>query len=140
MNAQVFVEYKSAEKAALVVNMIEFNHNCMHRAWPFKLPSLEGLASTLHSFLGEAWACKFDLKDCHLSVHLPPDVVNTLKLAGYVVVYVPFGWHQALGLVQHLIGHVLETLDRESIIIIQYLDDILLVGKYHPVLSAAAAP
>ena len=34
-----------------------------------------------------------------------------------------------------MISHVRESVDRESIIVVQYLDDIVLVGHHHPTLS-----
>ena len=36
-NAQVFVKYKSQEKAALIVNVVNFNHGCAHKARRFCL-------------------------------------------------------------------------------------------------------
>ena len=47
----------------------------------------------------------------------------------YALVRVPFGWHQARGLVQHLIAAVLSELPDTQVVIVQYLDDILLVGS-----------
>ena len=44
-------------------------------------------------------------------------------------VRVPFGWHQAPGLVQHLIGALLFELRDTQVVIVQYLDDILFVGR-----------
>ena len=46
----------------------------------------------------------------------------------YALVRVPFGWHQAPGLVQHLIAAVLSELPDTQVVIVQYLDDILFVG------------
>ena len=42
---------------------------------------------------------------------------------------VPFGWHQAPGLVQHLIATVIAHVDPGGVVVVQYLDDILVVGK-----------
>ena len=47
----------------------------------------------------------------------------------YALVRVPFGWHQAPGLVQHLIGALLSELPNTQVVIVQYLDDILFVGR-----------
>ena len=47
----------------------------------------------------------------------------------YALVCVPFGWHQAPGLVQHLIAAVLSELPHTQVVIVQYLDDILFVGR-----------
>ena len=48
----------------------------------------------------------------------------------YAIVLVPFGWHQAPGLVQHLIARMLSALRPSSVLIVQYLDDVLFVR--HP--------
>ena len=42
---------------------------------------------------------------------------------------VPFGWHEAPRLVQRLIATVVGHLDLGTVIILQYLDGILLMGK-----------
>ena len=47
----------------------------------------------------------------------------------YALVRVPFGWHQAPGLVLHLIADVLCGLPDTQMVIVQYLDDILFVGR-----------
>ena len=57
---------------------------------------------------------------------------------------VPFGWHQAPGLVQHLIATVIAHVDPGDVVVVQYPDDILVVGKHkeevhqvtHDVISA----
>ena len=46
-NARAFVRYKSLAKCALIIDMQEFNHACLFKARPFRLPSLEGLAGLL---------------------------------------------------------------------------------------------
>ena len=46
-NASVFIQWKSAAKAALILNMKNFNHTCAYKALRFKLPTLEGLANLL---------------------------------------------------------------------------------------------
>ena len=43
---------------------------------------------------------------------------------------VPFGWHEAPGLVQHLIATVIAHVDPGVVVVVQYLDDILVVGKH----------
>ena len=40
------------------------------------------------------------------------------------MVRVPFGWHQAPGLVQHLIATVIAHVDPAGVVVLQYLDDI----------------
>ena len=128
----VFEKYKSQEKAALIVNMVHFNHACVHKACRFCLPTLEGLAHSLHNICADPWVCELDLKNCYRSVHLPASLVNCIRVAAstdrYAIVRVPFGWHEAPGLVQHLIDRVLSSLPPTAVLIIQYLDDILFVG------------
>ena len=41
----------------------------------------------------------------------------------------PFGWHQAPGLVQHLIATVIAQVDPGGVVVVKYLDDILVVGR-----------
>ena len=112
--------------------MVNFNHVCAHKARRFRLPTLEGLAHSLRNICADPWACKLDLKNCYWSVHLPPSLVNCIRVAAgtnrYAIVRVPFGWHQAPGLVQHLIDRVLSSLPPTAVLVIQYLDDILVVG------------
>ena len=50
-NAQVFVKYKSHEKAALIVNLVNFNDACAHKARRLRLPTLGGLAHSLAMFV-----------------------------------------------------------------------------------------
>ena len=139
-NAQVFVKYKPEEKAALIVNMIQLDHQCAYKARPFRLPTLEGLAATLRRFFGQAWAYKLDLRNYYWSIHLPLHLMNSIRVAAgsarYAIIRVPFGWHQAPSLVQHLISRVLNSIDPKSIVIIQFLDDILFVGSARTVLRA----
>ena len=47
----------------------------------------------------------------------------------YALVRVPFGWHQALGLVPHLIAAVLSKLRDTQVVFVQYLDDIPFMGR-----------
>ena len=47
----------------------------------------------------------------------------------YAVVCVLFGWHQAPGLVQHLIAALVSNLPDAQVVVVQYLDDILFVGR-----------
>ena len=64
-NAQVFGEFKSTEKCALILNMQAFNQACKFKSRPFKLPTLEGLAIALRQYYTAPWACKIDLKNCY---------------------------------------------------------------------------
>ena len=43
-NTQVFVNYMSQKQAALIVNMVIFNHASAHKGRQFRLPTLEGFA------------------------------------------------------------------------------------------------
>ena len=106
----------------------------MFKARPFRLPSLEGLAGLLHSVQGGggAWGAKTDSRYCCWSVHLHPAMARAVCLAAagttYALVRVPFAWHQARGLLQHLISAMLSELLDTQVVIVQYLDDILFVG------------
>ena len=126
-NAEVFVKWKSERKCALIVNMKMFNKGCKYKARPFKLPSLEGLAVLLRDPGGRGggagggggglWGTKLDIANCYWSVELPPPpLANTIRVAAqghtYAFLRVPFGWHQAPGLVQALISDLLGDLGR----------------------------
>ena len=91
---------------------------------------------------GWAWGAKIDLSNCYQSVQLPPAMAGAVCVAvvgtTYALVRVPFGWHQALGLVQHLIAAVLCELPDTQVIIVQYLDDILFVGRGRQVTTRVA--
>ena len=116
----------------MIVNMSKFNGQCAYKAQKFCLPSLEGLALLPRQSNNNAWACKLDLKNYYWSVHLPPQLLNSVRIGAggdrYCIVRVPFGWHQAPGLVQHLISRVLATVPSDTVVVIQYLDDILFVS------------
>ena len=135
-NAQVFLKYNSPEKATMIVNTSKFNGQCAFKARKFCLPSLEGLALLLRQSNNKAWARKLDLKYCYWSVHVPPQLLNSVRIGAggyrYCTVRVPFGWHQARGLVQHLISLVLATVPLDTVVVIQYFDDILFVSKDRP--------
>ena len=53
-NAQVFIKHNSDTKAALIMNLVAFNHTCAHKARKFRLPSLEGLCGVLREVGGGA--------------------------------------------------------------------------------------
>ena len=144
-NARALVKYKSLAECELIIDMQAFNHACSFKARPFRLPSLEGIAGLLRSVQGGAWGAKIDLSNCYWSVHLPPAMVGAVRVAGqwpsgttYALVRVPFSWHQALGLVQHLIAAVLSELPDTQVVIVQYLDDILFVGRDRQVTTRVA--
>ena len=141
-NAEVFVKWKSERKCALIVNMKMFNKGCKYKARPFKLPSLEGLAVLLRDLgkrgggagggggaVGHQTGHSELLLECGAP---PPPLASTIRVAAqgrtYAFLRVPFGWHQAPGLVQALISDLLGDLGRGGVVVVQYLDDILFVG------------
>ena len=132
-NARAFVYYKSLAKCALIIDIQAFNHASSFKVRPFRLPSLEGLAGLLRSVQGGGGGATIDLSNCYWSVHLPPAMAGAARVAAAgttcALVRVPFGWHQVPGLVQHFIGAVLSELPGMQVIIVQYLDDILFVGR-----------
>ena len=69
---------------------------------------------------------KIDLSNCYRSVHLPPAMAGVVRVAAAgttcALVRVPFGWHQAPGLVQQLIAAVLSELPDTQVVIVQYLE------------------
>ena len=56
----------------------------------------------------------------------------------YAIVRIPFGWHQAPGLVQHLVARVLSAIEPEPTLIIQYLDDLLFVDANYACVKTTA--
>ena len=73
------------------------------------------------------------MANCYWSIHLPPNLTRAIREGvgdrSFAIVRVPFAWHQAPGLVQHLIATVIAHVDPEGVVVVQYLDDILVVGK-----------
>ena len=132
-DTQVFVKHKSDTKAALVTNLVAFNHTCAHKARKFKLPSLEGLCGVLREVGGGARATKLDLQKCYWSIVLPPQLQRAIHVGvqgtTVAVVRVPFGWHQAPGLVQHLVASAIAKVPVGMVVVVQYLDDILFLGR-----------
>ena len=92
-------------------------------------PSLEGQAALLRSVPGGAWGAKIDLSNCYLSLCLLCGMAGAVRVAAasttYVLVRVPFGWHQAPSLVQHVIGAILFELLDTPVVAVQYLDNML---------------
>ena len=76
---------------------------------------------------------KIDLANCYWSIHLPPHLTRAMRVGvgdrSFAIVRVPFGWHQAPGLVQHLIATVIAHVDPGGVVVVQYVDDILVVGR-----------
>ena len=91
---------------------------------------------------GGGRGAKIDLSNCYWSVHLPPAMAGAVRVAAagtkYALVRVPFGWHQALGVVQHLIAAVLSELPDTQVVVVQFLDDILFVGRDSQVTTRVA--
>ena len=87
-NAHVFVKHKSDTKAALIMNMVAFNHTCAHKARRFKLPSLEGLCGVLRE-VGGLWRPRWT---CRTAIG-PSSYRHGYNERSVVVVRVPFGWH-----------------------------------------------
>ena len=127
-----------------------YNRRCRVKARGFKLPSLEALAVLMRTCAGANGPChedglrgaKLDIANCYWSVCLPPDVVGAIWVAAgnctYALLRVPFGWHQAPGLVQALIADLLRDLDPDGVVVVQYLDDVLFIGRDRAQVAAVA--
>ena len=149
-NAEVFVKWKNERKCALIVNMCMYNRRCRFKARRFKLPSLEALAVLVRTCAGASgpchedglWGAKRDIANCYWSVCLPPDLAGAIQVAAgnrtYALLRVPFGWHYAPGLVQALIADLLRDLDPDGVVVVQYLDDVLFIGRDRAQVAAVA--
>ena len=131
-NASAFVKWKSEAKAALILNMKALNHTCAYKARRFKLPTLEGLADLLHA-VGGGGRQNLTWRTATGQSTSPPHVTRAIRVGvgnrSFAIVRVPFGWHQAPGLVQHLIATRIAHVDPGGVVVVQYPDDILVVGK-----------
>ena len=115
------------------MNMKMFNKGCKYEARPFKLPSLEGLAVRLRDLGGGgggaggggggAMGNQTGHSKLLLERRAPPPLTNTIRVAAqghtYAFLRVPFGWHQAPGLVQALISDLLKDLGRGGVVVVQ---------------------
>ena len=114
--------------------MQAFNSTCLQKARRLKLPSSERLSYILHNLGSGAYATKVDIPVCYWSVLSPETLQQAIHIGAgsytYAILRVMFGWHQAPGLVQHLIATLLQHVDKEAVIVIQYLADILCVSHY----------
>ena len=98
-------------KCALIPNMQAFIGTCSEKARRFKLPSLERLSYILHSLGSGAYTTEVDIGNCYWSVLLPETLQQVVRIGAgshkYAIFRVRFGWHEAPGLVQHLIATLL---------------------------------
>ena len=64
----------------------------------------------------------------------PPHLTRAIRAGvgnkSFAIVRVPFAWHQAPGLVQHLIATVIAHVDPGGVVVVQNLDNNLVVGKH----------
>ena len=108
----------------------------VHPLPPSRCPRVAALLSTLASqglvsvVGGDANAEVFvkwkSERKCALIVNMK--MFNKGCRYKYAFLCVPFGWHQAPGLVHALISDLLGDLGRGGVVVVQYLDDILFVG------------
>ena len=149
-NAEVFAKWKNERKCAVIVNIRMYNHRSCFKARRFKLPSLEALAVLMRTCAGASgpchegglWGAKVDIANCYWSVCLPPDLAGAIRVAAgnrtYTLLRVPFGWHRAPCLVQALIADLLRDLDPDGVVAVQYLDDMLFIGRDRAQVAAVA--
>ena len=99
---------------------------------PFKLPAVSKL-------LGKHgdWAfAKLDISNAYWSCHLPGDWAKLFTCGfgdgknckKYHLVTLLFGWNRSPVIFQKLISDVLSGLDGDKVLLLQYLDDVLVVG------------
>ena len=73
----------------------------------------------------------------------PPHLTKVIHVGvgnrTFAIVRVPFGQQQAPGQVQHLIATLIGHVDRGTVIVVQYLDGILLVGEDQQALTDVTA-
>jgi hypothetical protein len=157
-NAEVFVKHKSAEKAALIINMRALNARCPTPPPKFRLPTLIEIGAILHTHqaAGGAAIATLDLANCFWSIRLPPSNVGCVRvgtpLHTYALLCVPFGWTHAPGLAQQVVQRHLfslapaclttapsaPTTGSPFVSTCQYLDDAALVSSSPVSLQAHA--
>ena len=87
----------------MIFDMRYFNASCAYKARPFRLLTLEKLVAPMPSIPGGAWAAAIDLANCYGLVRMPEELLEAVRVATstgtYTIIRVPFGWHQAQGVV-----------------------------------------
>ena len=116
--------------------MKSFNHSSSHKARPFRLPSLQGLDRLVSQRPTEMWAASIDLKNCLWSVNLPESMQDVIRIGAQgKSCAIMFDWHEAPGLAQCWVSILIQTVDRDMVIVIQYLGDILFLGPIPTLVS-----
>ena len=135
-NAKAYLKPKSAQKCALVVNMIRINDHCLPPP-PFKLPQLDGLTHNITVALLRGtplYFTKLDISNMFWSCKVPPEFQHTVCIGvrGHVFFFsgLPFGWRASPVIAQKLLAMYIQRLYPDDTIVVQYMDDILVLGPH----------
>ena len=133
-NAKAYLKPKSAQKCALIVNMIPINDRCLPPP-PFTLPSLDSLAHVITVALLRGrplYFTKLDISNMFWSCKVPAEHRHAVRIGvcGKVFSFpgLPFGWNASPAIAQQLLALYIQQLYPGETVVIQYMDDILVVG------------
>ena len=133
-NAKAYLKPKSVQKCALIVNMIRVNDHCLPPP-PFKLPQLDELTHTITLSLIRGtplYFTKLDISNMFWSCKVPPEYRHTVRIGvrGQVFSFpgLPFGWRASPVIAQKLLAMYIQRLYPGETIVVQYMDDILVLG------------
>ena len=135
-NARAYVQHKNEHKCSLILLMLDLNAGCVDPL-PFKLPTLDGLASLLQlwSLRGEQlFYCTLDIGNHFWSCRLPPSQRDSIRVGVggrvYALQSLPFGWKHSPFMAQAIGAAYLVEFFPGSVVVIQYADDVLVAGRH----------
>ena len=80
----------------------------------------------------ELVACHIDLTNAFWSPTLPSAAYNSVRVQIDGKIFacscLPFGWQFSLVICQYVLGFILESVQLDSVIVLQYIDDFVVVG------------
>ena len=136
MNARARVQPKLATKCFLIINPRNVNELCAVTSGPpqaFKLPSLDQLAALVEvaALMGVTmYSAKLDISNMFWTVR-PPEGDHQFAIRFevngrlYAVCRLPFGWSHSPLIARAVLAIFLAIARPESVVQIQYLDDVL---------------
>ena len=133
-NAKAYLKPKSAQKCAMIVNMIPINDHCLPPPPPFTLPHLDALAHTITVALlrrQPLFFTKLDISNMFWTCKMPAEHRHAVRIGvcGKVFSFpgLPFGWKASPAIAQKLLAMYIQHLYPGETVVVQYMDDILVV-------------
>lgn len=141
-NARAFLIPKTTQKCSLIVDMRPFNALCGPPVLKLQLPSLDELAALMHIVCTgnlKLFFTKLDVSNHFWSCKVPSSAQLFVRFGVcgevFAIPSLAFGWSHSPVLAQMILGMYLANVNPGTVVIIQYVDDILLVSMSRDVLE-----